>query len=120
MPNYPPEFVELCKDPTLRAAFVSEIKPIHPRDCKNCGGVGTLVIFLAVNGPFPDPPGPPAVIKFVNGNWWSGKSLEATCPVCGGNGIDPSYIQPPIHSREQQLELSGVVKKVEKRDYTDY
>lgn len=115
--KYPPEFNQLVKDPNVRGAFVSVLDRRHPKECPNCGGIGTLIIFLATAGPLLDPPGSPAIAKFVNDNWWAGMSDERACPICKGTGIDPKFKQPRTH--HHQLDMEGVVKDTPKMDYTD-
>jgi hypothetical protein len=126
--QYPPQFEVYCRNPGLKAAFVSEIKPSRESDCKNCGGIGTFVIFLATEGPYDYPPngvvekarnGIPAkqiIAKYVNGKWWGGKSVEEACPVCHGLCIEPGYLAKPI--RQRRMELPEMA--ADKPDYTDY
>jgi hypothetical protein len=131
MPIYPKMFDVYCKQSGLKAAFVSEIPPSRESDCKNCGGLGTLIIFLATEGPYDFPPSGiveksktvngefvPAkqiIAKFVNGKWWGGKSVEEMCPVCHGLAIDPNYVAKPV--RQRKLALPDMA--IEKVDYTD-
>ena len=87
------------------------IDPARPGDCKNCGGIGTLIIFLATEGPYDFPPnGKDMIAKFHNGKWWGGKSVEEACTVCHGLGRDPDYVAPPLRIRE--LDMAGVVTKM--------
>ncbi len=131
---YPPEFTEYCKNANLKGAFVREIKPSHPRDCHNCGGVGSIVIFLVTEGPFEFPPNgciEPRkgerqakfiTATYVNGKWWGGMSQEKNCPVCHGSGILPGWEEQPISIDHQQLDTFDMLKKtkpIEVEDYTD-
>jgi hypothetical protein len=113
--HFPPEFKKYLSMPNIKGAFVSKIEGRHPRDCKNCGGVGTIVLFCAFNGPFRDVPS--GIAHFTDGHWWAGKNFEEMCPDCKGNGIDPNYIEQP--TRQRELDISTVVKHVEKREYSD-
>lgn len=79
--EFPPEFRMYTKDPATRAAFVSENTSPNPDDCKNCGGVGYLFIFVATGGPFRDPT-QNKVNHWTKEGWWIGKTYQALCPVC--------------------------------------
>ena len=107
---YPPEFKQRCKDPSLKGAFVSIIEPVSKKDCANCGGIGTMVIFLATEGPFDFvPSGKGIIAKSVNisgvDKWFGGKHVEDMCPVCKGTGRDPSYVEQPAVKREYSTAL---------------
>jgi len=99
--HFPPEFKGLIAAPTTKAAFFSDIKPMHARDCKNCGGIGTMILYIATGGPFVNPPG--GIAHFANDRWWSGTNIEKACPDCKGLGIDPNYVEKPIVQRELVL-----------------
>lgn len=88
--QFPPEFESLINAPSTRAAIVSEITSPNPNHCKNCGGVGSMVIFIATRGPFTSPAsGRDVVTKWDNGRWWGGKHYEFDCPVC--HSLDKPY-----------------------------
>jgi DnaJ-class molecular chaperone len=104
--NFPTEFKKHLTTPGIKGAFVSMIEGRHPRDCKNCGGIGTIILFIATNGPFNNVPS--GVAHFADDKWWSGKNFEEACPNCKGTGIDPNYAERTVKIREIRLE--GVVK----------
>lgn len=92
---FPPEFRQLAKRPTTKAALFSEIAPIGPLDCRNCGGNGKMAIFIAIEGPFESPgcnPYGEKSIKFDGecyngrGGYWLGNTFTFDCPVCHGTG----------------------------------
>ncbi len=94
--QFPPEFNAFWRMPGTKAAFVSEVHPTHPHDCTNCGGIGSMVTFCALAGPFDAPPvGPNVIAHYANGKWWGGTNYTANCPVCKGNGRNPDYKDPP-------------------------
>jgi len=114
---YPPRFAEYCKSTSLRGAFVSIIEPLSKHDCPNCGGIGTLVIFLATEGPFDFVPyGKGIIAKSVKihdvDKWFGGKHVEEMCPVCRGTGRDPNYVEQPVVKRD--CRVAEVVKAVER------
>lgn len=133
MSIYPAQFSTYCKNPNLKGAFVTIIKPSRPGDCKNCGGIGTMIIFLATEGPYDfspngliehangDTPAKYVIAKWVNGKWWGGRSVEEACPVCHGLGIEPDYVKPPISMRKAIMAnpLKIIKSEVETEDYTD-
>jgi len=84
--QFPKIFKELWKAPDTRASFVSEIAPLNPHDCENCGGVGSLYTFIATKGPFNSPGMMTEVSHWHNDKWWVGKHHSAPCPVCQGTG----------------------------------
>jgi hypothetical protein len=97
--KFPPEFLEAWKQANVKAAWVSEMKPSRSDDCQNCGGSKFMSTFIALSGPFNDPPfGKGVVAHFANGKWWGGSTYTASCPVCNGAGKIPH--------RADQLKLS--------------
>lgn len=114
--KFPDNFKVFLSDRLLKGAFFSKIEGRHPRDCKNCGGIGVIYIFLATGGPFNNPPtGANIVAHFAEGKWWAGKNEGGICPDCKGTGVQPGFVEPPALMR--QLDTEGVVKPV--ADYTD-
>lgn len=103
---FPPEFKQHLANTALKGAFISDIHPVHPRDCHNCGGVGTMVLFLATGGPFREVP--TGISHFSAGKWWVGKNVEEICPVCKGSGQYSDYIEQPI--RQRDTDLKGIIK----------
>jgi len=99
--QFPPEFQTLLRTPNIKAAFFSKIEPLHPRDCKNCGGIGTMILFIATGGPFMNVPG--GIAHWHNDRWWEGKNIEKACPICKGLGINPGYVEQPPKQRELVL-----------------
>jgi len=73
----------ILRDPTTRAAWLSENTAINPDDCQNCGGVGYLYLFIATSGPFRDPPAS-GIGKWDQAieKWWAGKTHSFPCPKC--------------------------------------
>jgi hypothetical protein len=71
------------KDPGTRAAWMSENAALGPDDCKNCGGVGFLYLFVATSGPFHAPPSS-GIGKWDEAiqKWWVGQTHSYPCPVC--------------------------------------
>ena len=82
MKQFPLEFDQLLKAPNVRAAFVSEISSPNPKDCLNCGGAGTMYIFIATVGPLDSPASGRLISHWSDGKWWGGKGFEFVCPVC--------------------------------------
>ena len=72
-----------------KKSFFSEVQA-GPGDCLNCGGLGSLVLFVASEGPYPTPAAPyrgdGKVSKFYDGKWWIGNSHSFVCPECNGLG----------------------------------
>ena len=135
-PVIPYDWQAHIKNPSFKHVLWEPCTIHTARDCKNCGGLGTMVLFLATNGPFHDPPsgtiksgkyGPDGkeivisvVAKWYDKRWWAGKHIESECPVCHGTGDDPNYKEPEFTQRE--LKLDGVVKekKIEVQEEVDY
>ena len=72
-----------------KKSFLSDIASNNPADCRNCGGMGILILFVATDGPFNSPASPyrsdGKVSKWYDGKWWVGESHSFTCPECGGD-----------------------------------
>lgn len=95
----PKEFTFYFKDPTTRAAFVSENRAITPVDCENCGGAGEMYIFVATAGPLREPPGSGKIAHYHNGKWYLGQTYAAICPACEGLGKkkeEPQFSVDPV------------------------
>lgn len=97
--QFPVEFTQLMNAPGVKAACVSEITSPYPDDCPNCGGVGTMYIFIATVGPLRSPASGRLVSHWSDGKWWGGKGFEAVCPVCRSaprpySGTDKTPMQP--------------------------
>jgi DnaJ-class molecular chaperone len=92
--HFPSEFNAYWRMPGTKAAFVSEVATTNPKDCKNCGGIGTMTTFCALAGPFDAIPA--GVAHFANGKWWAGAHYSANCPDCHGTGLDPKHVESPI------------------------
>ena len=86
MKTFPKDFTFRMKDPTTKAAFVSEIESPNPDLCQNCGGAGKMYIFIATGGPFKDVPGFGKVGHWHKDRWWVGKTFGGICPICNGFG----------------------------------
>jgi hypothetical protein len=91
--QFPPDFKILLKQPGLKIAMLHEVECVNPLDCKNCGGLGTMILFLGFRGPFLQPVQyKDEVNKYDQdtyggkGGWWSGRHVERPCPVCHGAG----------------------------------
>lgn len=99
--KFPPEFMAHFKNPNTRAAWVSEYSGPNMTHCENCGGAGTFVLTVALNGPFDQPPPPTVVSKYDNGRWWAVKNYVAVCPVCRNVRPQhkPVYVPMPEEAR---------------------
>ena len=87
--QFPREFSTLVRGIGVKKAFVSDAVALNPLECDNCGGVGTLTLFLATKGPFqsPEPPNKETVNKYEDPfGWWVGSNYSFPCPVCDGIG----------------------------------
>lgn len=83
--KFPVEFQEAWNRTDTKAAFVSEIKPMLPSECMNCGGLGFLATFVATEGPYKSPsPKHKEISHFDGEHWWVGETIAAECPVCKG------------------------------------
>ena len=100
---FPPEFKMYMKDPTTRAAFISENTSPNPSDCKNCGGVGYLFLFVATGGPFRDPT-QNKVNHWSPEGWWTGKTQQALCPVCHNvRHVEGQELVRPVQDKDKEL-----------------
>ena len=100
--NYPDELKQIAR--RHKKAFVTVVDPISGNDCRNCGGVGRLSLFCAMEGPYQSPSNPYRTIPALNdakqpiehslsnhfddelGLWWSGTVYTFECPDCNGVG----------------------------------
>lgn len=68
-----------------------ELYPTQPlASCQNCGGVGTMMIFLIQSGPYMVPAGAVKWLDFPEGDgrpsgWYTGELKVGYCPVCHKN-----------------------------------
>lgn len=123
--NFPKSFRMLLKTPGVKAAFVSEFGPSLPSDCQNCGGVGTLAVFLATKGPFHSPAAPYNGDEKThetshfdpnsgpNGGWWVGRTVSETCPDCNGSGSRYTVAESKPFTSRQKFVESQVSSAVE-------
>lgn len=81
----PKELQLMMKNADTKKAFIYEVPKTNPNACENCGGAGTVHVFIAVAGPFQSPPGLGKVGHYDNG-WWQGNMFSSTCPDCNGVG----------------------------------
>lgn len=80
--QFPNEFKQLMRAPDVKAAFVSEIESPNPNACQNCGGSGSVCIFIATVGPLNSPVGGKLVSHYADDKWWGGSNFVFACPVC--------------------------------------
>ena len=90
MKRFPSEFAVLARQENVKNSFVSDVQAQLSRDCENCGGIGTMSIFLATEGPYEHAAAPYRNDKksshFHDGKWWVGKLMSFPCPACRGSG----------------------------------
>jgi hypothetical protein len=97
---------------TAKAAFVSRNESSNPKDCKNCGGLGITVLFVASGGPFTEVPhGENIIARWSEDRWWAGVNECYLCPDCDGSGLDPNYIPPPTKQRQLDMNVLKGVRK---------
>lgn len=88
--HFPYDMKLLMTQPTVKAAFVSDIKPKLPDDCGNCGGFGVLCVFIATEGPYRTPAAPyrgdNKTSHWHDNKWWVGQTYSFPCPDCNGLG----------------------------------
>ena len=87
--QFPPIVKQLVSSHAVKKAFISDIQTSNPNECHNCGGVGTLTLFLATKGPFQSSSASREDCnKWEEGvGWWVGQHHAVTCPQCDGLGI---------------------------------
>ncbi len=106
--QFPPEFNQLMSAAGVRAAFVSILAPPNPNYCANCGGAGTMYIFVATVGPLTVCPDRSRLIAhFADNRWWLGKGYEFPCPVC--RSVQKVYLDG---WEKQDAQVSGEIKKI--------
>jgi hypothetical protein len=94
--------------PTAKAVFFSMNETSNPKDCKNCGGLGVIYLFVASGGPFTEVPrGENIIAHWSDDKWWAGINEGSICPDCNGTGLDPNYIAPPTRQRQLNINLKG-------------
>lgn len=91
--NYPRDMIALATNPAAKLILFSDLPRAHMNDCANCGGMGFFNVFVASDGPFPEPGFPyngsaedHKTSHWYNDSWWVGKSYNFTCPDCKGQG----------------------------------
>jgi len=112
--QFPKEFAKLWSVPGVKAVFVSDITPINPFDCENCGGAGVMAIFIAKKGPFQAPGSPYSANNETShwdqsaiggrGGWWVGETFTATCPTCNGQQKPITVKQFPVGDAMRKME----------------
>ena len=116
----PREFETVAHMPGVKTYWLGSSAPKSPWDCSQCGGVGILTLFVALEGPFNSVPSPTQGLSAKwDGNiakWWNGKHLAIECPNCKGSGHDPHYHASSAKQRE--LDVTGVLKQTKRVDYT--
>jgi len=87
--QFPPEIKLLLRSSGIKTAFISDIPATNPNECRNCGGVGTLTLFIGTKGPFQSPSSSrDDCNKYEDGvGWWVGQHHSVKCPVCEGIGV---------------------------------
>ena len=96
--QFPPMMLAEMRHPAVKAAWVSDYPVLHPEDCYNCGGSGSLNLQVALAGPFKSPVTTSELnckSEVLNGNimWWGVKTTAYECPVChGGKAAKPASI----------------------------
>jgi len=97
--HFPKKLLELAKGYNVKKSFISALDPVNPNECKNCGGVGSITLFLATKGPFQSPSSSRSDCnKYEDGvGWWVGQHYSIQCPDCDGLGISlkMEYSRPP-------------------------
>lgn len=108
--HFPEEMIQAAK--LGKECFLSDIQPTNPYDCKNCGGMGIFILFIADEGPYLQPANPyrsdGKTSKWYNDRWWVGKSHSFRCPDCKGEG---RIVPPPAQIKQAEM---GWEKKLEK------
>ena len=109
--QFPSELKFYLKGAGVKAAWMSENKPISPRDCPNCGGLGVMSVFVATDGPYESPANPyagsteaPQSSHWDNGKWWIGEAHTANCPVCHGvRHVEGQELVRPVEDKDKEL-----------------
>ena len=70
----PPEWTSVMRSPRTKAALFSKIESKRKQDCKNCGGMGVMYMFVGTSGPFKEVP--KGIGKWDGTNWWLVRTLE--------------------------------------------
>jgi hypothetical protein len=100
---FPPEFDALIKAPSVRRAFVSEIISPNPSSCKNCGGLGSMAVYIATTGPLTNcPDRSKLIVHFAEDRFWLGKHYEFDCPVCHSLAL-PYRGTQSVFERDKQV-----------------
>lgn len=103
--NFPLAMIEAAK--LSKISFLSDVQPISPNDCKNCGGMGYFFLFLATDGPFQSP-SVHKVNKWHNEAWYVGETQSYKCPDCGGRGkVKPAPERFVQHEMGNWDEIAG-------------
>jgi hypothetical protein len=85
----PPEFKVATNtdNKDIKRAFFSDITSPNPYDCENCGGMGRMFVFIALQGPYNSPSSKlEEASHWSDDKWWIGHTHSALCPVCKGEG----------------------------------
>lgn len=116
--EFPPEFKQLMSASNVRAAFVSEVTSPNPSACPNCGGAGTLYIYVATVGPLNACPDKSRLIShWSDGKWWLGKGFEFACPACSGKAA--KYVSQPNLPMQPSPVRDAMEELEEKLSHTD-
>ena len=82
----------------------------YPQICENCGGVGSMMVYVISGGPYVSPPKKPKWLDFEPGEalvtgWYSGEMKESNCPVCQEGKMD-AWLERNCGLYESDLYLS--------------
>jgi hypothetical protein len=113
--NFPPIMIEAAK--LGKMSFLSDITSNRLTDCKNCGGMGNLYLFIASEGPYREPANPyrgdNKSSKFHDGKWWIGETHAFQCPDCRGTGEAKQFQGVSVSYRNTQPIMQGLTKDME-------